>query len=434
MAAPRVSKQQELIDELEEQFDLKDKGDRPDLAAKLAQGLTDWAQPLFLPKRYKCLWGGRGSGKSWAAADALLIEGLRRKIRVLCAREFQASMRDSVHALLKGRIEVLGIEDFYKVQDTIILGSNGSSFIFRGVRHNVQSIKSMAGITHCWLEEAQTISAESWQVLVPTIREEGSEIWVTFNPLNKTDAVYQELVEKPRSNAYVERVNWDRNPYFPKVLDDERREMAATDSDTYQHIWEGGLWEQSDAQILNKKWIIDEFEPLEGWNGPYHGADFGFAKDPTTLIRCWVHQNRLYIEHESYAVGLELDHTSDRWKLDIEGCDRHTIRADSARPESISYLKRHGIPKIEAVAKRPGSVEDGIAHLRSYEKIIIHPRCKHTAEEARLYSYKVDRLTGDVLPVVVDADNHMIDALRYALEPMICARPKGIKRSGIQLY
>jgi phage terminase large subunit len=434
MATARVKKQQELIEELETQFELKETGDRPDLAAKLAQGLIDWAQPLLLPMRYKCLYGGRGSAKSWSAADALLIEGLRRKIRVLCAREFQASMRDSVHALLKGRIEALGLEDFYRVQDTIILGANGSSFIFRGVRHNVQSIKSMAGITHCWLEEAQTISAESWQVLVPTIREEGSEIWVTFNPLNKSDAVYQELVEKPRSNAYVEQVNWNRNPHFPKVLDDERRAMAATDPDTYQHIWEGGLWEQSEAQILNKKWIIEEFEPSEGWSGPYHGADFGFAQDPTTLIKCWVHQNRLYIESESYAVGLELDHTADRWKLDIEGCDRHTIRADSARPESISYLKRHGIPKIEGVAKRAGSVEDGIAHLRSYEKMVIHPRCKHTAEEARLYSYKTDRLTGDVLPVVVDTHNHLIDAARYALEPLISARPKGIKRSGIQVY
>lgn len=427
------SVKQELIEELESAFGLKEGNHRPELAAELAQTLTDWAQPLFAPRRYKCLFGGRGSGKSFAVADALLIEGLKRKIRVLCAREFQISIKDSVHALLKARIEVLGLEDFYIVQDATILGANGSSFIFKGVRHNVQSIKSMAGLTHCWLEEAQTVSAESWQVLVPTIREEGSEIWVTFNPLNKTDTVYQELVEKNRDNAYTERVNWDRNPHFPSVLDEERRSMAATDPDAYHHIWEGGFWEKSDAQILNGKWMVDEFEPEQGWNGPYLGVDFGFAQDPTTLIRCWVHDNRLYIEHESYAVGLELDHTADRWKLDVPECEKYVIRADSARPESISYLRRHGIPRIEGVAKGKGSVEDGIAHLRSYEKIVIHPRCKHTAEEARLYSYKTDRITGDVLPVVVDAFNHCIDAIRYGLAPLITARGSA-KKSGLKLY
>jgi phage terminase large subunit len=443
--APRLTKQQELIEELETQFELKETGDRPDLAATLAVGLVDWAQPLLLPKRYKCLFGGRGSGKSYAIADVLLIEGLKRKIRVLCAREFQVSMKDSVHYLLKERIEVLGLTDFYEVQEAAILGANGSSFVFKGIRHNVQSIKSMAALTHCWIEEAQTISTESWRVLIPTIREEGSEVWVSFNPLNETDVVHQELVEKGRENAYVRRVNWDENPHFPSTLDEERRAMQATDPDAYHHIWEGGFWEQSDAQILKGKWIVEDFDPYDvaengelliksGWNGPYHGVDFGFAQDPSTMIKCWIYDNRLFIERESYAVGLELDYTAERWKLDVPGCDRFVVRADSARPESISYLKRHGIPKIEGVSKGAGSVEDGIAHLRSYEKIIIHPRCKHTAEEARLYSYKTDRITGDVLPIVVDAHNHLIDGLRYALNPLICARPKGIKRSGIQVY
>lgn len=393
--------------------------DRSALFEKLTGDLVDWAKPMLQPYRYKCLWGGRGSGKSYAICDVLLMEGIRRKIRVLCAREFQISIKDSVHFLLKERIEVLGLSGFYTVTRDSIAGTNGTTFIFKGVRHNVQSIKSTTGLTHCWIEEAQTISAESWQVLVPTIREEGSEIWVTFNPLNRSDVVYQELVERERNNAYVARVNWDRNPYFPAVLDDERRSMQATDPDAYHHIWEGGFWEKSDAQILSGKWVVDEFEPIEGWNGPYFGADFGFAKDPTTLIKCWVNDRKLYVEYESYAVGLELDHTSDRWKQDVPDCEQHVIRADSARPESISYLRRHGMPQITAVQKRPGSVEDGIAHLRSYDKIIIHPRCKHTAEEARLYSYKTDRLSGDILRVVVDGWNHCWDGARYALAPMI---------------
>lgn len=404
--------------------------DRPDLAAQLAPRLTDWAHPLLKPARYKCLYGGRGSGKSYAVADALLIEGLRRKIRVLCAREFQVSIKDSVHFLLKERIAVLGLEDFYEVQDTVILGANGSSFVFKGIRHNVQSIKSMAGITHCWIEEAQTISAESWRVLVPTIREEGSEIWVTFNPENKTDTVHQELVEKPRQNAYVERVNWDRNPHFPSVLDEERRSMQATDPDAYQHIWEGGFWEKSDAQILNGKWVVDDFEPGSDWDGPYHGGDWGFGSDPTTAVRVWIHDRILYVERESYAHHLELDDTGRRWLADIPDLDRYPVRADSARPESISHVRRGrkpsgedqgcpAIPQLVGASKPPGSVEDGIAHLRSYRRIIIHPRCKHTAEEARLYSYKRDRLSGEVLPIIVDAHNHLIDSIRYALQPLI---------------
>lgn len=426
---------QEFLETIESEWGVSEGADRPDLAAELEAGLIDWAKPLLQPYRYKCLWGGRGSAKSYSIADVLLIEGLRRRIRVLCAREFQNSIKESVHALLKERIDVLNLDNFYRVQESAIVGSNASQFIFKGIRHNVQSIKSMTGLSHCWIEEGQTISAESWQVLIPTIREEGSEVWVSFNPDQKTDIVYQELVEKPRNNAYVRRVNWDENPYFPKVLDEERREMQRTDPDAYHHIWEGGFWEASNAQILNGKWIVDEFTPAPDWDGPYFGADFGFAQDPTTLVKCWIYDRRLHIERESYAVGLELDHTADRWRLDVPGCEEFIIRADSARPESISYLKRHGIPKIVGVDKWKGSVEDGIAHLRSYDKIVIHPRCKRFTEEARLYSYKVDKLTGDVLPQIVDAHNHGTDSLRYSLAPIIQNRNyKPPARSGLKLY
>jgi phage terminase large subunit len=134
-----------------------------------------------------------------------------------------------------------------------------------------------------------------------------------------------------------------------------------------------------------------------------------------------VFERRLYVEYESYAHGLELDQTAARWMMDVPGCEKHMIRADSARPESISYLARHGIPRIIGVKKWPGSVEDGIAHLRSYEKIVIHPRCPHTIDDARLYCYKVDRLSEDILPVVIDAWNNCIDPIRYSLSPLIQA-------------
>ncbi|MEB3269989.1 MAG: terminase large subunit, partial [Leptolyngbya sp.] len=244
-----------------------------------------------------------------------------------------------------------------------------------------------------------------------------------------TDVVYQEFVAKPRENAYVAQVNWRDNPWFPDVLDLERREMLRTDPDTYEHIWEGGLWTKSDAQVLNGKWIVDEFLPGQDWDGPYYGADFGFAQDPTTLVELWIHNGRLFVFRESWAVRLELDATSDKWKRDCEGCDRFVIRADSARPESISYLKRHGIPRIVGASKWQGSVEDGIAHLRSYQQIVIHPRCAKAIEEARLWQYKSDPHTGDILPRLIDNHDHIWDAARYALAPLIKNRYRGMRQS-----
>ena len=167
---------------------------------------------------------------------------------------------------------------------------------------------------------------------------------------------------------------------------------------------------------------MEDFEPGEGWSGPYLGLDFGFAQDPTALVKLWVHERVLYVERELYRVGLELDHTTDSAKLAVPGCEVYTIRADSSRPESISYLRRHGLERVVSVKKWSGSVEDGIAHLRQYEAIVIHSRCRNFVAECRSYSYKVDERSGDVLPVILDKANHLIDAARYALEPMIKRR------------
>lgn len=402
----------------------------------LAAGLLPWAKPLLEPRRYKCLWGGRGSGKSTAAADALLIEGARRKCRVLCAREFQVSIKDSVHHLLKQRIEDLGLESLYSVQESQILGPRGTQFIFKGLRHNISSIKSISGITHCWVEEAQTISQKSWNDLVPSIRARGSEIWVTFNPYQKTDPIYQAFITSPGQlggETYIQRINWDLNPHFPPELNAERQAMQATDPDLYQHIWEGECLENSESQVLHSKWLVDEFTPGADWQGPYYGADWGFAADPTAAVKCWIHGSRIYVEHESYAHRLELDQTAKRWIADVPGIEAHVVRVDSSRPESISHVSRRGIPRIIAVRKWPGSVEDGIAYLRSFEKIVIHPRCTNMATEARLYCYKQDKLSGDILPQVIDANNHLIDAVRYALSPMIQHRP-GVMATSVAIW
>ena len=396
---------------------------------KLARGLLPWARPLLEPRRYKCLYGGRGSGKSTAAADALLIEGARRKCRVLCAREFQNSLAESVHQLLCDRIDALGLQEYYRVLDTEIRGPRGTNFFFKGLRHNVRSLKSIAGITHVWVEEAQSITQESWDILTPTIRAAGSEIWVTFNPEQESDTIYQRFVQNVEPDDFVCRVNWDMNPFFTPELENERQRMLRTDPDRYDNIWEGNPIRFSKAQVFHGKWIVDEFTPGADWQGPYYGADWGFGPDPTAALRCWIHDHKLWIEHESYAYDLALDEVSIIWRVDVPGIADYPVRADNSRPETIRHVRGKGVAGLVAADKWPNSIKDGIEYLRSFDKIVLHPRCKHFKHEAMHYKRKVDPHTQDVLPVIIDKHNHLWDALRYALSPMIQHRPSAMATS-----
>jgi phage terminase large subunit len=374
-------------------------------------------RPLFRPARYKVYYGGRGGGKSWTVARALIIKGLQSKIRVLCAREFQTSIADSVHKLLSEQIEALGLSPYYEVQKTRIIGLNGTEFIFKGLRHNVQEIKSTEGVDYCWIEEASSVSEESWAVLVPTIRQAGSEIWMTFNPQDDDDPTYKKFVLNPPPNSVVRKVSWRDNPHFPQVLRDEMEYLQRVDPDAYAHVWEGETRTISDAVILRGKTEVRAFETPDSVDRFYIGADWGFSQDPTAMVRCFVLGNVLYVDHEAYAIGCDIDKTPALFDR-VPESRKWPIYADSARPETISYMRRAGF-NISAAEKWGGSVEDGIAFLRSFERIVIHERCKHVAEEARLYKYRVDQRTGEVLPVVVDANNHCIDALRYSLVKLI---------------
>jgi phage terminase large subunit len=378
-----------------------------------------WAQGLFKPYRYKVLYGGRGSGKSFAVADYLIVKAATSSIRILCAREFQNSLADSVHHLLAERIEALGLASFFDIQRETIIGKNGSQFIFKGVRNNTQSIKSMSGINCLWLEEAQTVTKSSWDVLIPTIREPGSEILVTFNPHQKTDPTYQMFIADTPDDAFIAKVNWRDNPHWPDELEKERVKLQQKDPNLYAHVYEGECLEITDAQVFKGCYEVKDFTPQDNWDGPYYGLDFGFSQDKTAANKLWIADGCLWVEQEAGKKGLELDATANHLKRFMPGIENHTIRADSARPESISYLKRHGLPSITGVKKGKGSVEDGISFIKSFDGVIIHPSCVHTIEEFRLYSYKTDRLSGDVLPVLVDDNNHHIDAIRYALEPLM---------------
>ena len=389
--------------------------------------------PVFAPERgavqYRCSHGGRGSGKSFSFAKMAAIWGYAEPLRILCTRDLQISIKESFHAELKAAIESEPwLAAHYNVGVDYLRGDNGTEFLFRGLRNNVSSVKSTAKIDLTIVEEAEDVPEAAWLALEATVfRQPKSELWAIWNPLRDGSPVDQRFRKTPPANALVQEMNWWDNPFFPPGLETLRkREQERLDPATYAHVWEGAYLTNSDAQVLAGKVRVVEFTPGEGWHGPYHGLDFGFAQDPTAAVKCWVHDARLWIEYEAGAVGLEIDHTPAHLTQRIPGIERHIVRADSARPESISYLKRHGLPQAVAVEKWPGSVEDGIAHLRSYAEIVVHPRCRQTVQETRLYSYKVDRLSGDILPVVVDAHNHWIDATRYALAPLMQRRDAGM--------
>ena len=373
--------------------------------------------------RWRVAYGGRGSGKSQSMARALLVHGYERPLRILCAREFQASIKDSVHRLLSDQIDAMGLGGAYEVQQTGIFGANGTEFLFKGLRHNINEIKSTQGIDICWVEEGQAVSQVSWDLLIPTIRTDGSdripntEIWVSFNPGLASDATYQLLIASERPRSIVRKVNYESNPFFPDDLRDEMELLRATDLEAYDHVWGGNPWTRTKASILADKCVVETFTPGEGWQGPYYGADWGFANDPTVVVRLWIHGGDLFIEYGQGAPLLDTDRTAELFRS-IPGLPAYVVRADSARPETINEMKRRGL-RVEGAPKWDGSVKDGIAHLRSYGRIVIHPRAPIAIEEAKLYRYKTDPSTGDVLPVPIDKHNHIWDAVRYALGPLI---------------
>ena len=359
-------------------------------------------------------------------ARALVVKACERPLRILCCREVQNTIRDSVHKLISDQIEELGLSPWFTVTQATIRGVNGSEFIFKGLRFDPQGIKSTEGIDLCWVEEGQTVSEDSWAILIPTIRKAGSEIWVTWNPLDEDSPTYKRFVTNPPPDCISVEVNYDQNPYFPDVLRQEMEHLKATDYAAYEHVWLGKPLTMTDAVIFAGKYTVESF-PDDLWRKAdrlFFGADFGFAKDPSTLIRSFMLDDCLYIEYEAYGVGIELTQMR-QFYLSVPGADKWPIKADSARPETISYLKKEMGFNISGAEKWQGSVEDGIAHLKGFKRIIIHERCRHMADEARLYRYKVDKRTNEILPVIEDANNHCWDAVRYSLDGYIKHKGKG---------
>lgn len=375
-----------------------------------------WMLPMLQPARYKGAWGGRGSGKSHGVAE-MVIEAhvMDQKRRTVCVREVQKSLNQSVKRLLETKIQSMNAGAYFDVQESCIKSVNGDGIIlFQGMQnHTADSIKSLEGMDCAWVEEAQSMSQRSLDLLRPTIRKPGSELWFTWNPGESTDPVDVLLRgENPPPNAVVIPVNFVDNPWFPDVLHEEMEYDKRRDPDKYAHVWLGEYVRNSEARVF-KNWSIEEFEAPSGAVFRL-GADWGFSVDPTTLIRCHIDGRRLYIDHEAYMVGCEITDTPALF-MTVPEAEKWPITADSARPETISHMRKNGFPKIMPAVKGPKSLEEGVEWLKSFD-IIVHPRCIHTIDELTLYSYKTDPLTGKVLPVLEDKKNHVIDALRYACE------------------
>jgi phage terminase large subunit len=386
--------------------------------------------------RYKVYWGGRGAAKSRGFAEALIRLAAEKPLRILCAREYQNSIKDSSHKLLKDTIDRLGLSNWFTVTQDTIRSKTGSEFMFKGLHNNENGIRSTEGVDIVWVEEAHSVSEKSWQSLLPTIRNDDAEIWISFNLVSEEDATYQRFVAKQRSNSIVHKINFDSNPYLPAVLRQEMEDDKANDYHLYEHIWLGMPLTISNSIIFSGKYVVREFED-DLWQQAdrlHFGADFGFARDPNTLIRFFILEEhkwpgeeiarrRLFVEYEAYEVGVDIDQMEEFYDR-VPGSRDWPIKSDSARPEFPSHFARRGFAMSPA-EKWPGSVEDGITHLRGFHQIVIHPRCTNTAREFRLYSYKVDKNQVDakgqplILPVIVDKNNHSVDGIRYGLDGYI---------------
>jgi phage terminase large subunit len=352
------------------------------------------------------------------------MKSLERKCRILCTREFQSSIGDSVHKLLADIISELKLDRFFNVGQQVIRNIYGSEFIFKGIKKNPREIKSIEGIDYCWVEEAADVSVESWDILEPTIRKPGSQIIVTFNPEDADQETFRRFVLKqpPRSNRY--KINYYDNPFASKENIEQAEYDKKVNPEKYDWVWDGNPRLISDAQIFKGKVFVEDFEtpPIETLFEKrfFYGADWGFNPDPLAAHRSFIVENNLFIDHEVYKVNVELSNIGK--ELDkIPGFKKGNSYGDSARPDIISMLQAEGFnirPVSKAVNGKAMSVQPyinaGIEYLKNFEKIIVHPRCKNIADEFKLYSYKVDKNTGEILPLVVDAHNHGIDDIRYS--------------------
>lgn len=393
---------------------------------------------------YIVYWGGRGAAKTWAVAEALVRKAAASQLLIGCAREFQNSIKDSSHRVIKNTIERLGLSAWFTVTAETIKSRAGSEFIFKGLS-NSDSLRSLEGCDILWVEEAQSVSEASWRGVIPTIRKANAMIWVTFNLMDEKDATYQRFVVHKTADMIVHKVNYDSNPFFGGKLQRDMEADKARDFHLYEHIWLGMPLKISDAIIFNRKYCIEAFpadlwkEPGYGVVTPRYGLDWGYAQDPLAVSRSFVLEKdkwfrkdgkkRLFISDVLMAPGIDLGDPMVAFLDHMPGIREWPLKADAAQPAMINDVRSKGF-SCSGAEKWPGSVEDGIAYLRGFDEIIIQDAktASHhllregllkMAEEARLYRYKVDPKQVDengqpqVLPIIIDKFNHGWDSIRY---------------------
>ncbi len=407
-------------------FEPVDNDRRPDL-----DGDQFWFKEAI---RYFFAWGGRGGGKSEFTAEILLILARNYRLKILCVREFQNSIDDSVLSVLKRKIEEMEQSGelevgFFTIKNNAVHGANDSLFTFSGLARNIGSIKSKDFYDICWIEEGQYVSAKAWELLDPTIRKEGSIMIITMNRDSEDSCLDRQFIQNtPPSNSIVTKVNYYDNPYDIPVLKQMALDCKISNMDVYLHVWEGELNNISEAQVLHGKWRVARFETPENVTF-YHGADWSNGgSDPHTVIRFFISQNTLYIDYE-VETHVDMDLLHEEWRkipslrYNPEGW---IVYADNARPDMIRHMNKKGYnvkpaPKSWQGGSKEGDVKNaGKDWMRAFDAIVIHERCTGTIKEATNWKWEIDDRTGDIIPKYVKGFDHLIcDALRYGGWKMI---------------
>lgn len=389
-------------------------------------------KPIWTQKRrYKGMRGGRASGKSHHVADRLVTMATIEHVRSACMREVQNSIRDSSKRLIEDKIRDAGLDSLFKITDReIVCPHTESLFVFRGLQnHTASSIKSLEGFNYAWYEEAQNFTQRSLDLALPTFRSDSEQLF-TWNTTDESDPVDKHFLSNLNDPdfLFIQANYWD-NPWLPPELKGDILRDYRRDRDKYDHVWGGKHRRNSSARVFKNIKSFHFDTPSDAMF--QHGADWGFAEDPTTLVRCFTGDlidgnaiynpdgRTLFIDYEVYALHCEIVNTPklfDGLVPDAPQIARKwQIRADSARPETISHMQNHGYPLMVRSTKGPNSIVEGIKFLQDYD-IVVHPRCRHTWDEFNWYSYRVDKKTEQITNDLEDKKNHVIDAVRYAVE------------------
>ena len=375
-------------------------------------------------RRYYVAYGGRGSAKSWTFARALLLQGTRDPLRVLCAREIMRTIADSVHKLLSDQIKAMGLDWFYTITDNSIRGANGTEFLFAGLRSlDADKIKSYEGVDIAWVEEGQAVTKRSWQVLIPTIRADGSEIWVTFNPELDTDDTYTRFVEHPPESAWVQKVNWRDNPWFNEVLDAERRHAKKSEPDDYDNIWEGQprttvvgaiYAKEVAAMIQDQRFRPVPYDPKLrvhtiwdlGWNDQ---TSIIFAQRLLSEVRIIDYEEESFLRYDEWAKRINAKPYvyGDHWLPHDGGNETQGGAGQSAQSQLTPLLGRR--PKV---VKRPASVEHPIRSARMlWPRVYMdETKCARLMDCLKRFRRGVPETTGEPGSPVKDEYRHGADA------------------------